>query len=363
MLLNLDNIIFSLQRMGGISVYWGELLQRLVRDGANISISESAGSGENMVRASLSIPAELISYDSRPVRISRYLKVRTGRNQPNLLHSSYYRVPASSNTPQVQTCHDFIYEKYRSGFSRFIHSCQKKTALNSAHGIICVSESTKRDLIQLYPNLESKSLRVIYHGYSSEFRLLNASEKKTETIERFLGYAPFSVYVGDRSAYKNFSVAVAAVEQVQGHRLVLVGGGRLSGAEVRLLEAQISGRWTHLLAPKPQLLNTVLNTAHALLYLSEYEGFGLPIIEAMAAGCPVIAINSSSVPEVSGDAALLLNQATAVSVAEQLQRLYDSDFRKLVIANGLKNKDRFCWERCYRETREFYENILSGERK
>ena len=169
---------------------------------------------------------------------------------------------------------------------------------------------------------------------------------------------PYSVFVGDRSAYKNFTVAVKAVAQCPDHRLMVVGGGPLKNGDLAHLECWLPARWAHVHRAPASLLNAIYNRAHALIYPSSYEGFGIPVIEAMAAGCPVIAVNTSSIPEAAGDAGLLLDRADADAVAEQLRRLEDAVFRAGIQARGLQNVQRFSWEDSYQKTLLFYSRLL-----
>jgi mannosyltransferase len=120
----------------------------------------------------------------------------------------------------------------------------------------------------------------------------------------------------------------------------------------------LPGRWTQIDRAPSILLNALYNHAHALIYPSSYEGFGIPVIEAMAAGCPVIAVGTSSIPEAAGDAGLLLDRADADAVAELLNRLTDAAFRDIVKSRGLLNAQRFSWEDCYQKTLSFYATVL-----
>lgn len=354
----LDNIIFSLQRAGGISVYWSELWSRLLRDKLSAVAIEAKGANKNIFRANIDIPLEQTRVDARPVRLARYLQAPTLPVRDELLHSSYYRLPSSRKIPHVQTCHDFTYERFRRGPARWVHSWQKRQAVESAKGVICVSESTRRDLLDYCPLVREENTCVIHLGFSDSFKCLPVQEAKTLVASYTTHDQPYSLFVGDRSAYKNFSVAVNAVAQCPGHRLVVVGGGPLKEGDLAHLERRLPGRWKHVDRAPTTILNALYNLAHALVYPSSYEGFGIPVIEAMAAGCPVIAVNTSSIPESAGDAGLLLDRADADGVAEQLRRLDDVAFRVGVQARGLQNAQRFSWERCYQETLSFYARFL-----
>lgn len=354
----LDNIIFSLQRAGGISVYWGELWSRLLRDGLPAIAIEAQGAEQNIFRANLEIPLHQTRVDARPVRMARYLRAPALPGRDELVHSSYYRRPSSGRVPHVQSCYDFTYERFWRGPARWVHSSQKRQAVESASGVICISESTRRDLLYYCPGVREENTCVIHLGFSDAFGRLPEQEAQALVAPHSASDKPYSVFVGDRSAYKNFAVAVDAVALCPGHQLVVIGGGPLKESDHAHLEQRLPGQWRHIDRAPSALLNALYNRAHALIYPSSYEGFGIPVIEAMAAGCPVIAVNASSIPEAAGDAGLLLDRPDADGVAEQLRRLEDAGFRARVQSRGQQNAQRFSWETCYQETLSFYARVL-----
>jgi mannosyltransferase len=357
----LDNVIFSLQRAGGISVYWYELLRRMLRDGVALQAIEIDRIEDNIFRAKLNLPQELIlSSRAFPKLFSRYLPPFVALPKDCLFHSSYYRVPWNNASPTVQTAYDFTYERFRTGPPRTLHSAQKRIALQRAQGVICISESTKRDLLQYIPSVKGERIRVIYLGYSDEFRPIQETADQQLVKREIMNGLPYLVFVGDRSPYKNFHLAVQAVSAVTGYGLVVVGGGRLNSSECALLDEKLRGRFLHLDRLPNEELNALYNRAHALLYPSSYEGFGIPVIEAMAAGCPVIAVNSSSIPEAAGTAGLLVDEVIGGAFAERIIALENSTLRESLIQSGFVNVKRFSWEKCYQETLDFYKDIYQG---
>ncbi len=353
----MDNIIFSLQRAGGISIYWSELWHRLLRDNLLVCGIEARNAGNNLFRQELKIPASQLTPDNRPLRIGRYLAARPVTGRHTLFHSSYYRPAFRGEMTSVQTVYDFTYERYWRGPALWIHSAQKRRALRAADGIICISESTRRDLLEFFPEIPKERTRVIHLGYSDVFQPLEQSSA-LQLIQPHIGSdLDFSVYVGDRSAYKNFNVAVDAVCQLSQHHLVIVGGGPLKDSDHAHLQNRLPGRWVHVDKAPGTLLNAFYNRAHALIYPSSYEGFGIPVLEAMAAACPVIAVAASSIPEVAGDAGLLVPLPEADLVAAQLRGLADPVLRRTVIEAGRRQAQRFSWDRCYTQTLDFYTEI------
>jgi mannosyltransferase len=339
-----DNIIFSLQRAGGISVYWYELLRRMVRD----EVSLHAIEGRNV---------DEMSDQALPSQLARYLPPFVALPSGCIFHSSYYRLPWGRDCTTIETAYDFTYERFGVGFAPLVHSNQKRIALQKASGVICISESTKRDLLKFVPGVSEDSIRVIYLGYADEFHPIQRNENQDSIVHAGLHNLPFLVYVGDRSTYKNFKLAVHAVNQAKGYGLVIVGGGKLSQSDQSMLDEQLRGRYLHLDRLPNEELNRLYNNAHALIYPSSYEGFGIPLIEAMAAGCPVIATNTSSIPEAAGDAGLLVDEVSAEAFASKILELENSSLREAVVQRGFKNAKRFSWERCYQETISFYREM------
>lgn len=356
----LDNIIFALQRAGGISVYWYELLRRMERDGRSIQVIEHPHSAsKNIFRTKLNLDStSIIEERSLPLWLSRYLPYPV-KGKQSLYHSSYYRQPQFSSATNVVTVYDFTYERFRRGMPRWVHSMQKKTAVKAANGIICISESTRRDLLGFYPEIPESKVQVIYLGASELYRPIELGDQRL--LPSGFPDAPFVLFVGGRGSYKNFHLALKSVAALPDYWLVSVGGGELKPSEAELSQNLLPGRHIHFPVVDNERLNLFYNCAHALLYPSSYEGFGIPIIEAMAAGCPVIAVNVSSIPEACGDAGLLVDEIRIETFSEQILRLENSGFRSETIQKGYKQAGRFSWEDCYLETIAFYEKVLQEE--
>ena len=146
------------------------------------------------------------------------------------------------------------------------------------------------------------------------------------------------------------------IESIEGFHLVVVGGGDFSEAEQEQLHS-IKERVHLFLGIDTQKLNILYNNAFCLFYPSSYEGFGIPIVEAMKAGCPVISTNTSSIPEVAGDAAILVNEIELELFIKSIRKLEDSSVRDEMIAKGLIQSEKFSWDKCFEETMTFYQEI------
>ncbi|WP_421247244.1 glycosyltransferase family 4 protein [Aeromonas jandaei] len=323
-----DGIINSLQSHGGISVLFHELNKRMGKDRAKYYVyNESNNVGDN-------------TFLLNPRILERYRKFNVKLSENDVFHSTYYRLPKSKTTV-VTTVHDFTYEKYIGGIAAKVHSYQKNNAILNSDKIICVSNNTAEDLLR-YCRVPESKIEVVYNGVSDDYYPLN--------LER----QDYVVFVGSRISYKNFGLVVSAVSKFKDLKLTIVGGGKLTDSEVCILEEKLKGRFEVKGALSNKELNVVYNQAIALAYPSEYEGFGIPVIEAQKSGCPVIALNRSSIPEVAGSAAVLLDQADENNIYEAIQMLLSSDFRKRLLNLGFENAKRFSWDTCFKETQLIY---------
>ncbi|MCP3674774.1 MAG: glycosyltransferase family 4 protein, partial [Gammaproteobacteria bacterium] len=350
----LDNIIFSLQKMGGISVYWYELLKRFVNDEqCHLDIYQLKGGNEHVLASlinRLKLPAQLET--TLPVVIARYLPFRLKVTDSSLFHSSYYRIaPGAKN---VITIHDFTYEYYRTGLAKWVHTRQKAYAIKNAAGIICISENTKQDLFHFYPEVEVP-VEVIHNGKSDVFSVLPETHCYSEMLND-LKDQKYVLFVGARAGYKNFSVLVDALASFDEVILVIVGA-KLTSEEETYLTQKLKERFYFLGFVGATQLNELYNQAFCFIYPSEYEGFGIPVIEAMAAGCPVIALEKSSIPEVAGKAGLLYKQLDDTVLIDCFAILNDNKQRSQLIAQGLENAKQFSWDKCFAQTMDFYKKI------
>lgn len=346
-----DNIVFYLQQSGGISVVWYELLRRM-RYGSSSIIKYIDSSGSiNPYRKKLDIPNDAIIGSDKCIPISRYLPVRIQNKEPFVFHSSYYRFCNNPHAINITTVHDFTYEYYRKGPAKWLHCWQKYQAVRHSQYIVCISENTKRDLLRFVPDIDESKIRIIYNGVSDDYCVLEKGENLSSIPFENKKYV---IFVGNRFGYKNFDLLKKTIVKSE-YNLVIVGSP-LTVEEKQDLEKYLPhDRYfcTGFLPNKE--LNVLYNHASALVYPSSYEGFGIPVIEAQKAGCPVIAYNSSSIPEVIGDTPLLMKELSEKELLNKLSLLKDSDLMKTVQENGLKNSARFSWEKMYQEYYNLYQ--------
>jgi len=277
----LDNIIFSLQKTGGISVVWCELLQRILIDPEFNSYFLEAPN-KNIFRKQLEIQPNRIlknPYSNYPIDIQRFLNPNN-LNDKGIFHSSYYRINNNPNCINITTLHDFTYENFFSGLAKILHHHQKWAAIKNSKRIICVSQNTKEDLLKFYTKIDQDKIRVIYNAADTTYQpLIYINETQLKKLIDFCS-GEFVLYVGDQNnIYKNFNMAVKACK-LANLPLILVGEGSLSTRENSYLTEQL-GMYQYKVLPEisNDQLNTLYNHALCLLYPSISEGFGIPIIE------------------------------------------------------------------------------------
>jgi len=344
--ITLDGIIFGLQVYGGISNYWGRLLRHF---------DSSQGIASHVV-----LPKRLqyADYDPNwhanstsrkelvPTAISRYLDVHN-HERSDVFHSSYFRLPKNKSIKYVVTVYDFIYERYGRGPARWVHSWQKLRSIRRADAVICISNATRDDVLRYAPEVDPSRVHVVYLGVDQN-TFYPEPDRKSPQLEKMV------LYVGQRGGYKRFDLAVDAVAKCRDLTLGIVGP-TLTELEVNQLNFKLSGRW-HSFGPiSSSHLRKLYSTAFAFIYPSDYEGFGLPILEAMACGCPVVAAHTASLPEVGGVAAIYARDQDSEMFAVALAQLQVSaQNRQAAVTAGLQQARNFTWDRTFDETLSIY---------
>ena len=343
--ITLDCIIFGLQRLGGISNYWAKLVEHVGSDPA--------------LSGSLILPKHLAFRDfdaNWPMRmpvVNEGLNLRIGRYLPaptvadcSVFHTSYYRLPLQRVDRYVVTVYDFTYERYRTGLARFVHSQQKLASIRRADAVICISESTRRDVIEFCPEVDTAKLHVIHLGVDVKAFYQESASQASANGETVL-------FVGQRGGYKRFDLAIEAVRQTPRLSLGIVGPA-LTDAERTLLLARLGSRWHEFGLVSTSHLRRLYSSAFAFIFPSDYEGFGLPILEAMACGCPVIAAARSSLPEVGGTAAHYAENQTGESYAKALIALDSGAIREAAVRCGKDRVAEFDWLQTLQKTKAVY---------
>lgn len=353
----IDNIMYPSQIMGGISNVFYEITKRLLTDSRfNVKFLDREDSKINYYRRLLKItPQQIIDRFSFPYLVDCFINPKLGLKEKYIFHSSYYRLSRDNCAINVTTVHDFAYEKvFPHNIKYYAHIWQQKYAAMHSDAIICISENTKKDLLYYYKDIDPRKIHVIYNGVSDEYYYIKDASK----LDLPFSSGSYCMFVGGRYHYKNFDIAVKCLKN-SNYNLVIVGSS-LNEKEVRLLDSTLGkARYCLLKNISNARLNEVYNGAHCLLYLSSYEGFGIPCLEAQRAGCPVIGYNSSSIPEVICDDRLLVNNLSVESINYVIETLENIEYRENIVCKGIKFATKFSWDRNYKELSDLYISLLA----
>jgi glycosyltransferase involved in cell wall biosynthesis len=300
------------------------------------------------------VPARIepVQLDARSqvLRMSFSLPRLLRRLGPRLAHFQHV-LPPRCPCPAVVTVHDLSFERHPKLMGprdRFVFRTMVPRSVRRATCVVAVSEWTKRDLIEHY-GLPEQKIVVIPNGVDPVF----APDGESGSGD------PYALFVGTLQPRKDPLAALEAVSLVDGElRLVLVGPDKGLGGEARRLASKLglNGRVEFAGHVEKPRLAQLYRGAACLVFPSRYEGFGLPVVEAMASGTPVVAAASGSIPEVAGDAAVLVEPGDPVALAGGIVRAL-ADRERLVEA-GLEQAKRYSWAEAARGTLGLYRELL-----
>jgi glycosyltransferase involved in cell wall biosynthesis len=357
---------FAWPKYGGVSRYFVELASRIHRyPGTTVRIV--APLYRNKL---LAAKADVIPVFGLPVNVEGRVAPRVMQlfdssvsrllcqaYAPDIAHETYYsrRRTSGASAKTVITVYDMTHELFPQYFPKNSGTMSlRRTAFARADHLICISESTRADLMRIY-GIEEGRVSVIHLASS-----LTAPQHLLLAVKD-----PFFLYVGARAGYKNFDgllEAFAASLLFKTHKLVCFGGGQFSeGENKRRSELGIPQDRVELVEGDDNLLSRYYASAEAFVYPSLYEGFGIPLIEAMECGCPIVCNASSSMPEVAGDAAMYCDAEDIHSLSNAMLKVAQSpDERRRLILEGTQRAKRFSWDRCAEQTHAVYARLAAG---
>ncbi len=356
-----DGRVYQFQRAGGINRYFAEIISGLPLDWTPI-ITGVSEFGENIPRHP-NLQLKIIP-DFRPHRFFRPICRKLWKpgiiRNAELLHPTYYDMTsgfefADFRCPMVQTVYDMIYAKFPLQMNRAAAIIEnQRMAVRRADQVICISKSTETDLLELVPDVAGKT-RVI-HLAASLF-----VEKPIFDGSQFV--SPAFLFVGARGGYKNFFFLLRAFAKAAtirpNIRLIVVGSPLTSEERWQICYSGISSQVSEVVFPNESRLQELYRTSVALLYPSRYEGFGIPPLEAMACGTLAVTANTSSLPEVVGDAGIMLDPADEqawVDCIVQLAQPFSG--RDELVAKGHRRAAQFSWAECVQKHLEIYRSLL-----
>jgi glycosyltransferase involved in cell wall biosynthesis len=364
-----DHQVFSFQQHGGVSRYFCEVAERLAGyHGCDVKVL--APVHVNAYLAKLP-PSMVVGRHVPPIRYAERLRVLLNgvlargwlaTARPDVVHETYFsRFPvAPRRTACVVTVFDMIHERFPEYFSPHDTTpARKAAAVRRADRVICISESTRRDLLERV-RVDPEIVSVVH---------LAGAPVPVVRPTRPVVSGQYLLYVGPRGGYKNFEGLLRAVAGSPALRasvrVVAFGGGALGASERTLVrELGLDEEAVVQMSGDDATLDAAYTFAAAFVYPSRYEGFGIPPLEAMARGCPVVCAANSSLPEVVGDAAELCDTDDPESIAAAIERVVGSvahadDLR----ARGRARSTRFTWDRCARASYEVYQAAAGGGRQ
>lgn len=362
-----DYQIFSLQAFGGISRYYVSLAEQLRSMGHAPRIFAPFHCNEYLSGASPDIVdgRRVANKNSKMMRLTlpvnhKFSNIRAKSWGPDVVHETYFsmfKAPRRSY-PTVLTVYDMVHEKFPEEFSKWGNiSVRKRSAVERADHVICISESTRNDLIQAFGVDESK-VSVVYLGFDT----FSDVSIKTDSLE--ISRRPYLLFVGNRAGYKNFhgflrAFALSPALKAD-YDIACFGGGAFTVAEKELIHSLgLSEDRVRYQGGSDKVLGDLYSQAAAFVYPSMYEGFGLPPLEAMAKGCPVIVSHSSSMPEVVGDAGCYFDPHSIEEMSAAMEKVvFSSSLRQSLVSAGYNRLQKFSWASCAEKTMDVYTQVV-----
>jgi glycosyltransferase involved in cell wall biosynthesis len=293
-----------------------------------------------------------------------YWELKCFGTRNSLFHSIYHRRFPIKQIPMVATIHDMIFEKFTDMFGAAWNAERRKKAVVAHEAVRCVaiSQQTKRDLCDIY-NIPPEKVDVVPHGVNPLDFNRNEVVGETEFLRRAgVERGSYLLYVGGRENHKNFRTLLKAYagSPLSGSLPLLVVGLPWSRVEEELIaRTQTARRVQLLISPSTSQLAILYRNAAVFVYPSLYEGFGLPILEAMACGAPVALSHAGPLPEVGGTAAEYFDPRDETSMIAAIETLLDPEHAKTRRARGFDRAKLFTWDETVRLTIECYRKVLS----
>lgn len=286
------------------------------------------------------------------------------RRLPDLLFVPAHVLPPIHPRRSLVTVHDLGYRYFPRAHTRFqrayLDLSTRWNARAAAH-ILADSEATRADLVRIYGTPPAK-VTVAYPGYDESLAPVRDPTVLTAVRERYGIPGEYFLYLGTLQPRKNLARLVLAFSRLPTRAVLALAGQKGWLADDLFALIRRLGLERRVLCPgyvRPEDRAPLLSGALAFVFPSLYEGFGLPVLEAQACGCPVICSNTSSLPEVAGDAALQVPPEDVAALADAMARLEnDPDLRRELVERGFANLRRFSWERCARTVLRVMEGLL-----
>lgn len=359
-----DHQMFLRQKYGGITKYFCELMKNLpadceyelsvlLSDNQHLKDDHCTFKKMNVPIADQDFPGKFYLKRSLYHLNQIYSHQKIAQKKYDLLHPTYYDpyFLKDLQKPYVITVHDLIDFKFPDYYEGSSIKPRMEKIIRNANRIISISQNTKKDLIEIF-QIDPAKIDVIYHG----FRKMH-SQQKANSLGRYI------LFVGRRENYKNFKVFAKAasvlLNKEEDLKLICVGDPFRKDEKEHLKSLKILDQ-SIAMGVNEKRLNELYSHALVFVYPTLYEGFGMPVLEAFANDCPVCLSDTSSLPEIAGDAAVYFDPNDLESIVHAISSVvYNCDFSKKMVLAGQKRLTGFSWEKCARETAASYKTAIS----
>lgn len=373
-----DGIVYGFQQHGGINTYFNEVLPRIARKyGVLVDVLVPRNSrGQPPIP-----PIRIVSRNIIPARWrsdqlagpfldalnSKWIELRIRCNNNSVFHSTYFTYLAAP-VPQVAMAYDMNHElfpdQYKHEWGQWLRR-QYREHLRRATRIIAISEKTKKDVIRFY-NIDPSIIDVAHLATNRGIFWPEQNWKRLNGVNGTMRMGePYVLYVGGRWSYKNFYRLLVAFAQsaVRDKATLVVAGepwNQNELMEIRSLDLEAKVRL--IVEPSDDLLRVLYSCAAAFVYPSYNEGFGIPLLEAMACGTLVLASDNEVFNEVAGDAAIYFDPYDLTGVTRALETSLDDRIRKEYIGRGFVQVAKYSWDQCAEQTHAVYRKALGLRR-
>lgn len=362
-----DEQIFTQQQYGGISRYFFELIKRY--DTADNSCEVATLFTDNAYYNEKFNPKlnRLLpkSHFKGKKRVTNYLNSiksisEVKKGDFDVFHPTYYNdyfLEKIKKKPFVVTFYDMIHEKFSNQYESLKSDTKifdnKRRLLENSSKIIAISETTKNDIIDFF-DVDASKIDVVYLGNSLD----NFDIGNKPLIDE-----DYILFVGNRENYKNFIFFISAIAQLlidNNLKLICAGGGSFSLEELVLIKSlQLENRVIFKKIISDDALANYYANALFFCFPSLYEGFGIPVLESFACGCPALLSNGGSLPEVGDDAAHYFESTNAESLKKSVQELiHNQVLRQNLKEKGFERLKQFSWDKTFLETLEVYKSVI-----
>ena len=357
----------------GIGTYIRNLLRQLARLDCDSEFVVLCRDEDRAALTALGSNFRPVSESAGNYSIAEQVKIPLAlrREHVTLFHAPHYVLPPLVPCRSVVTIHDCIHLVFPQYLAKRFAWPYARTSIElaarRATRVLTVSESSKKDILR-FVDIDADKIDVIYNAYDDRFAVEPREEDVVRVRERYQLHDEFVLYAGNVKPHKNLERLIEAFDRVRRRglahlKLVLIGDDISRYASLRrAVHRHQLHKYVRFLGYLPEeTLAVMYRLAAVFVFPSLYEGFGLPPLEAMASGTPVVTSNVSSLPEVAGDAAMLVDPYDPDAIADAIARvLTDERLRRELRTKGLARARQFSWESSVRRVREIYGQVVNG---